>query len=119
MTDLHCCVEVHLSNAPRYFLLRPHSSLWQSLSPQQIFSGERANPSNGKTPARFGATLPHARRHGVASAVVRESLFGARTMGYHIAALQATEMGEPVYRGLGFEACGSVNFYFLPETSEE
>jgi GNAT superfamily N-acetyltransferase len=65
------------------------------------------------------ATLPHARRHGVASAVVRESLFGARTMGYHIAALQATEMGEPVYRDLGFEVCGNVNFYFLPGASED
>lgn len=65
------------------------------------------------------ATLPHARRHGVASAVAREALFGARAMGYHIAALQATEMGEPVYRGLGFEACGHVNFYILPGTTKE
>lgn len=64
------------------------------------------------------ATLPHARRHGVATSVVRTAMEGARAMGYHIVTLQASEMGRPVYRRLGFEEHGAVNFYMLPGSSE-
>ena len=65
------------------------------------------------------ATLPSARRHGVASAVVRECLLKARAMGYHVLALQPTEMGDPVYRRLGFEEGGKVNFYYLLESANK
>jgi GNAT superfamily N-acetyltransferase len=65
------------------------------------------------------ATLPHARRHGVGRSVVLASLLDARAMGYHIAALQASDMGLPVYRSLGFEEYETINFYILPGTPKE
>ena len=65
------------------------------------------------------ATLPQARRHGIASAVTHAALLGARTRGYQIATLQATELGVNVYRNLGFEKYGTLNFYFLPGVPKE
>jgi predicted GNAT family acetyltransferase len=65
------------------------------------------------------ATLPHARLHGVAKAVVRTTLLDARAMGYHIATLQATSMGEHVYRSLGFKEYNDINFYVLSKVSQE
>jgi predicted GNAT family acetyltransferase len=65
------------------------------------------------------ATLPHARLHGVAKAVVRTTLLDARAMGYHIATLQASSMGTHVYRSLGFQEYETIHFYTLPAATQE
>jgi GNAT superfamily N-acetyltransferase len=59
-------------------------------------------------------TMPEARGRGIGSSLLRESLRHARDLGVGIAALQATEMGEPVYRSLGFETCSRLDLYALP-----
>lgn len=49
------------------------------------------------------ATVPSARRRGIGAAVTASVVAEARTRGATVAALQATEYGEGVYRSLGFE----------------
>ena len=48
-------------------------------------------------------TLPHARRRGIGLATAHRALLAGRDAGMRIAALQATDMGFPIYVRLGFE----------------
>lgn len=49
------------------------------------------------------ATIPQMRRQGFGTAMTRHALLDALELGYHVAVLQASEMGAPVYRRLGFQ----------------
>jgi len=49
------------------------------------------------------ATIPEARGRGIGSAITREPLIASKAAGYQVAVLEASEMGLPVYRKLGFE----------------
>jgi GNAT superfamily N-acetyltransferase len=50
----------------------------------------------------FVATVPKARRKGLASKVMRDALNAARTDGCTTTTLQATDVGERLYRNLGY-----------------
>jgi len=49
------------------------------------------------------ATVPEARGRGLGYAITREPLMAARTDGYSIAVLEASRMGFPVYKRIGFK----------------
>jgi len=60
------------------------------------------------------ATVPEARRQGIGAAVSLAALREARVMGYRIAVLGASPMGECLYRRLGFqEYCRMSNYMFV------
>jgi GNAT superfamily N-acetyltransferase len=48
------------------------------------------------------ATIPEARGKGLGYAITREPLIAAKNEGYNIAVLEASRMGFPVYRRIGF-----------------
>ena len=49
------------------------------------------------------ATIPSMRQRGFGTAMTLAALRDARDLGYHIAVLQASEMGANIYRKLGFQ----------------
>ena len=57
------------------------------------------------------ATVPEARRKGIGAQVTLYPLLQARSMGYRIGVLQASEMGHNVYRSLSFQEFCRVQVY--------
>jgi ribosomal protein S18 acetylase RimI-like enzyme len=57
------------------------------------------------------ATLPEARGKGAGTAVTLAPLLEARQMGYRAGILQSSEMGFNVYRRLGFQKLGQVDYF--------
>lgn len=56
-------------------------------------------------------TVPESRGLGVGTQMTTRPLMDARIAGLNIATLQATEMGEPVYRRIGFKECFRFDVY--------
>lgn len=59
--------------------------------------------------------LPDARGQGIGAAVTLAALLEARRQRYRLAILQASDLGAPVYRRLGFAGYGRLNRYLLDE----
>jgi predicted N-acetyltransferase YhbS len=63
------------------------------------------------------AVVPAARNQGIGTALAWEACDLARQMGCHHIVLNATPMGEPVYRRVGFQSLGSgPSWHLRPET---
>lgn len=59
------------------------------------------------------ATLPFARRQGLGAAMTVRPLLEARAQGYRVGTLQASELGYPIYRRLGFQDVCRFGLYFI------
>jgi ribosomal protein S18 acetylase RimI-like enzyme len=59
----------------------------------------------------FVATVPVARRRGLASQVMRAALADARSEGCTTVSLQATDVGERLYERLGFRRLGPMELW--------
>ncbi|GAB4216900.1 MAG: GNAT family N-acetyltransferase [Roseiflexaceae bacterium] len=57
------------------------------------------------------AVEPSARRQGLGAAITLAPLYDARRQGYRIGTLQATAMGQPVYRRIGFHDIAPFDCY--------
>ena len=63
--------------------------------------------------------LPEARRMGIARKIMRRLLDDAREHGFTLATLQASDMGEGLYRQLGFGAEGRISNFRRPRDASE
>ena len=59
----------------------------------------------------FVATAPYARRHGLATDVMRRVAFDAREAGLTSTTLQATDLGERLYRALGYRKVSDMQLW--------
>ncbi len=59
-------------------------------------------------------TLPEARGNGIGAAMSLKPLLDARDNDYKVGILQASGMGEPVYRRLGFKTYCEYRIFYLP-----
>ncbi len=64
------------------------------------------------------AVVPEARQQGLGAALTVTPLEAARAQGYRIGILQASAMGAPVYRRLGFQEYGQFTLYGRTEAGE-
>ncbi len=62
------------------------------------------------------ATVPDQRRKGYGTAMMHSLLTRAKMQGYAYAVLQASAMGAPVYKRLGFECIGIFDVFCYPKT---
>ncbi|GCE45298.1 acetyltransferase (GNAT) family protein [Thermosporothrix hazakensis] len=74
----------------------------------------------GGTVGLYGiATVPHARRLGIGTAITRAAMQEARQAGHRYATLQATPMGFPLYRRLGWHTCTHFKtFIYRPASTD-
>lgn len=63
------------------------------------------------------STIPEARGRGIGGQITRYALLNARSLGYRVGVLQASAMGFPVYRRLGFEQYATYHEYSWPPTA--
>jgi hypothetical protein len=83
----------------------------QPISTAMYFLGE------GVVGIYMVATLPEARQKGAAFAVTQKALKDGRALGYRVGILQASKMGEPVYKRMGFEeVCRVSSYQWFPES---
>jgi GNAT superfamily N-acetyltransferase len=59
------------------------------------------------------STLPKYRNMGIGKKITQVTLKAAKKLGYKIGGLFATELGEKVYRRLGFKRCGNFDIYCI------
>jgi GNAT superfamily N-acetyltransferase len=57
------------------------------------------------------ATVPDLRRRGIGRAVTRAACSEARQLGYHVAMLEASEMGVGLYEKIGFREVGKTRLF--------
>jgi ribosomal protein S18 acetylase RimI-like enzyme len=65
----------------------------------------------GDAGIHYVATLPEARRRGLARAVVSRALAHARETGCRTASLQASESGAPLYEAIGFRRVAAIALF--------
>lgn len=65
------------------------------------------------------ATLDHARRQGLGTALTSRAMADAHMLGYRIATLQASPMGVSVYQQLGFREYCTISQYMWQPTPHE
>jgi len=98
-------------------LLRPGLEIVIAYRLREPLASAMAIASEGVTGIYWVGTRRFARRRGLAEACTRCVTNRGLRGGARFAVLQATPMGESVYRKIGFETVGEVRWYLCPPVS--
>ena len=73
--------------------------------------------SSGVAGIYFVSVIPELRNRGMGREMMLRCIYDAQELGYNYCILQATDLGEHLYRSLGFKLCGTLKYYFFPDVS--
>ena len=62
--------------------------------------------------------VPEARGQGIGAAITQAPLLDARAIGYRVGILQASKLGYPVYRRIGFQDFGKMSVYLWENNAD-
>ncbi len=65
----------------------------------------------------FVSVIPELRNRGMGREMMLRCIYDAQELGYNYCILQATDIGEHLYRSLGFKLCGTLKYFFFPDVS--
>ena len=65
----------------------------------------------------FVSVIPELRNRGMGREMMLRCIYDAQELGYNYCILQATDIGEHLYRSLGFKLCGTLKYYFFTDVS--
>jgi len=98
-----------------YLLLEEEPRFYVGISDGKVVSTLMLYLSSGVAGVHAVTTLPEYRSRGFALSISRAALIDAYELGYRVGVLQASELGERVYRKLGFEKFCDIVSYVLIE----
>ena len=73
--------------------------------------------SSGVAGIYFVSVIPELRNRGLGREMMLRCIYDAQELGYNYCILQATDIGEHLYRSLGFKLCGTLKYFFFPDVS--
>ena len=73
--------------------------------------------SSGVAGIYFVSVIPELRNRGMGREMMLRCIYDAQELGYNYCILQATDIGEHLYRSLGFKLCGTLKYYFFTDVS--
>ncbi|MXZ10002.1 MAG: GNAT family N-acetyltransferase [Gemmatimonadetes bacterium] len=73
--------------------------------------------SSGVAGIYFVSVIPELRNRGMGKEMMLRCIYDAQELGYNYCILQATDIGEHLYRSLGFKLCGTLKYFFFPDVS--
>ena len=73
--------------------------------------------SSGVAGIYFVSVIPELRNRGLGREMMLRCIYEAQELGYNYCILQATDIGEHLYRSLGFELCGTLKYFFFTDVS--
>ena len=73
--------------------------------------------SSGVAGIYFVSVIPELRNRGLGREMMFRCIYEAQELGYNYCILQATDIGEHLYRSLGFELCGTLKYFFFTDVS--
>ena len=99
-------------------ILRPHTIVVMGYLDSQPAAAAIAILSNGIAGLYWVATIPDARKRGLAEACTRLVSNRAFELGARCVVLQASEQGNPIYRRMGYREITNYRWYLKgPPTS--
>lgn len=73
--------------------------------------------SSGVAGIYFVSVIPELRNRGMGREMMLRCIYDVQELGYNYCILQATDLGEHLYKSLGFKLCGTLKYYFFPDVS--
>ena len=73
--------------------------------------------SSGVAGIYFVSVVPELRNRGMGREMMLRCIYDAQELGYNYCILQATDIGEHLYRSLGFKLCGTLKYFFFTDVS--
>jgi predicted acetyltransferase len=107
--------QMKIDNDFLYDLYREkHFCFYIGFYKQKVVSSLLMLNSSGVTGLHAVSTLPEYRGKGFGLKLSEIALKDARSMGYKMAVLHASDLGLKLYQKLGFQKCGDILSYELP-----